>query len=69
MSATPDLSTLFNSIVNAIITVIQELANALAANASLIATVVFLGVVTYVIVRYGTGLFRRIVGVFRGLLP
>ncbi|MEM4866016.1 MAG: hypothetical protein QXY09_05965 [Acidilobaceae archaeon] len=69
MSAAPDLGALFNSIVNAIVTVIQELANALAANASLIATVVFLGVVTYVVVRYGAGLFRRIIGVFRGLLP
>jgi len=55
-----------NDILNAILTAIQDIlgniAQAIADNASVIATLIVVGGLTYAVVRYGTRLFRSVTG-------
>lgn len=67
MSTPLDLSGVITNILNAIVTIISEFAQALANNASVIATLVFAGVMVGVLYRYGSRIFRSITGWFRGL--
>jgi hypothetical protein len=67
MSETPSLSDAITAVINAIVTIIQEVANTVSANASVIATVLVIGGLGLALF----GLFRRIApsvtGFFRGL--
>jgi len=55
-----------NDILNSVMTAIQDIlgnaASVIADNAETIATLVVLGGLTASVVRYGTGIFRRITG-------
>lgn len=67
MSTPPSLSTILNEILNAIQTILYEVAHAISENASVIATALVLGGLVYALVRYGGTWFRGITGWFRGL--
>ena len=62
-----------NDILNSILTAVQDIlgnvASAIADNASVIATLVVLGGLTYAVVRYGARIFRGIAGWVRGVVP
>jgi len=55
-----------NDILNATLTAIQDIlgniAQAIADNAGVIATLIVVGGLTYAVVRYGTRLFRSVTG-------
>ena len=67
MSTPPSLADILSQVLNALQTIIYQIAAAVAENASVIATVVVLGGLTYTVMRYGTRIFRGITGWFRGL--
>ena len=67
MSTPPSLADILSQVLNALQTIIYQIASAIAENASVIATVVVLGGLTYAVMRYGTRIFRGIVGWMRGL--
>jgi len=55
-----------NDILNSILTAVQDIlgnvASAISDNASVIATLVVLGGLTYAVTRYGTRIFRQVAG-------
>jgi len=55
---TTDLTTVLNSMLTAIGNVLSGIANAIAQNATLIGTVVVMGVAFYALYRYGGRVFR-----------
>ena len=65
MSTPPGLETILTNILNAIQTIIGEVASVIAENASTIATLMVLGGLVMVLVRYGSRIFRGITGWFR----
>lgn len=65
--STPSLADILDSILQAVQTVIYQVSNAIAQNAGVIATVVVTGMLTYVLVRYGTRLFRGVTSIFRAM--
>ena len=66
--ATPaTLADILNQVLNALQTIMYEVAAAIAENASVIATVVVLGGMTYLVYRYGSRIFRGVTGWLRGL--
>jgi len=67
MATPPSLADIMTAVLNTIQTVLYEIASAVAENAGVIASVVVLGAITYMVVRYGTRMFRGVVGFFRGL--
>jgi len=67
MSTPPSLADIMSQILNAVQTVIYQVASALAENASVIATVIVLGGLTYAIVRYGRRIFSGFTSFLRGL--
>jgi len=60
-----------NDILNAFLTAVQDIlgniATAIADNAGIIASIVVLGGLTFVIVRYGTNIIRRMTAMFGAL--
>lgn len=67
MSAPPDLGTILTDILNAVQSVIGAVASAIASNAGTIGTVIVLGALTYLVVRYGARVFRNVTGWLSGL--
>jgi ABC-type multidrug transport system permease subunit len=68
MSATvPSLADVLTNILNAVTTILYEVTKAIADNAGVIATVLVLGGLAFVFMRYGTRVFRSVGGWFRGL--
>jgi len=65
--ATPvyTLADVMNNILVALQDILGEVAKTIAENAGVIATVLVLGGLTYVLVRYGARIFRGIAGFFR----
>jgi len=68
MSTPPSLETILTEILNALQTIMYEVASAIANNASVIATAVVLGGIAFMVMRYGTRIFRGVTGWLRGLL-
>jgi len=67
MSTPPSLVDILSQVLNALQTIIYQIASAIAENASVVATVVVLGGLTYAVMRYGTRIFRGITSWMRGL--
>jgi predicted PurR-regulated permease PerM len=67
MSAPPSLSDILTAVLNAIQTIMYQVASAIADNATVIATALVLGGLVFVMFRYGTRIFRGLTGWFRGL--
>ncbi|MEM2446860.1 MAG: hypothetical protein QW734_09400 [Candidatus Bathyarchaeia archaeon] len=67
MSTPPSLSDILTQVLNALQTIMYEVASAIANNASVIATAVVLGGVVFLVMRYGSRLFRGVTGWLRGL--
>jgi len=61
------LADIMTNILTAIQDVLGEVAKTIAENASVIASVIVLGGLAYVMVRYGSRIFRGVSGFFRGL--
>ena len=62
---TQAITQMFNALVTAIATTVQAIANWITENADLIASLVMLGLIIAVVVRFGRRAFEAI----RGLLP
>lgn len=58
------VSTVFNDLFNALLSIVDQIALAIQNNASLVATIVILGAVVGVIVTFG----RRLINWFRGFM-
>jgi predicted PurR-regulated permease PerM len=69
MSSTtsPSLSDVLNSIMNTIVTVLQNVVNVISQNASTIATLLVTGGLVFLVVRYGRRIFSGISDLLRGL--
>ena len=67
MSTPPSLADILTAVLNAIQTIMYQVATAIADNASVIATALVLGGLVFVMFRYGTRIFRGLTGWFRGL--
>jgi len=61
------LADVLGQILNTLQTIIYQVAAAVAENASIIATVVVLGGLTYMVCRYGSRIFRGVSGWLRTL--
>jgi len=61
------LADIMTNILNAIQDILGNVASVLAENASTIASVLVLGGLAFMMVRYGSRIFRGIAGFFRGL--
>ena len=61
------LADVMQNILTAIQDTLGEIAKVLAENASVVATVLVLGGLSYAMVRYGSRIFRGLTGFFRGL--
>jgi len=64
--STPTLSDILNGILSAIQSILYNVANAIAENAGVIATVVVIGGITYFVLRYGSRMFRGLTSMLRG---
>ena len=60
------LAEVLNSILSAIQDILYYVAKAIADNASVIATVVVIGALAFLVMRYGTRIFGGITGWLRG---
>lgn len=60
------LAEVLNSILSAIQDILYYVAKAIADNASVIATVVVIGALAFLVMRYGTRIFSGITGWLRG---
>jgi hypothetical protein len=67
MSATPSLSDVANAILNALASVLQAIVNFVSQNASVIATVIFMGGLIYLLLRYGRSIFSGIFDWLKGI--
>jgi len=56
------LQDILNAILTAVQDVLGNVASAIADNASVIASIVVLGALTFMVVRYGSSIFRRLTG-------
>jgi len=65
MSTPISLGDILSQVLDALQTILYEVARAIAENASVIATAVVLGGLTYFLVRYGSRMFRGITGWMR----
>jgi len=66
-TTTPSLSDVANSILNALASVLQAVVNFVSQNASVIATVVFMGGLIYLLLRYGRSIFSGIFDWLKGI--
>ena len=67
MSAAPTLSDVLNSIMNTIVTVLQNVINVISQNAGIVATLLVTGGLVFLVVRYGRRIFGGISDLLRGL--
>jgi len=67
MATPPTLADILSAVLDTIQTVLYEIAHAVAENAGVIASVLVLGAITFMVFRYGTRIFRGVMGWFRGL--
>ncbi len=67
MSSTPSLSDVATGILNALASVLQAVVQFISQNASVIATVVFMGGLIYMLLRYGRSIFSGIFDWLRGI--
>jgi hypothetical protein len=67
MSTPPPLADILTAVLNAIQTIMYEVASAIADNASVIATALVLGGLVFVMFNYGSRIFRGLTSWFRGL--
>jgi len=61
------LADVLTNILTALQDILYYVANAIAENASVIATVVVIGAIAFLVMRYGTRIFRGVTGWLRGL--
>ncbi|WP_174591890.1 hypothetical protein [Methanocella conradii] len=66
MSSAPTITTVVTDVFNSILTIVDQVAQTIAANAGVFAQVLIVGGIAYVVYRFGTGLVRRLAGLFRG---
>ena len=67
MSTPYTLSDVMGRVLDALQTILYKIADAIATNAEIIATVIIVGGVTYAVYRYGSRLISRIAGFFRAV--
>jgi hypothetical protein len=67
MSTPPALSDILTQVLNALQTIMYEIASAIAENASVIATAVVLGGIAFLVMNYGARIFRGVTSWVRGL--
>jgi len=67
MATPPSLADVLTQILSAIQTILYEVATGIANNASTLATVVVLGAIAFLVMRFGSRMFRGVMGWFRGL--
>jgi hypothetical protein len=67
MSTPPSLADILSAVLNAVQTILYQIATTIASNATVIATVIVLGGLVYVVWRVGSRVIRPIMGWFRGL--
>ena len=67
MATPPSLADILGSVLNTIQTVLYEVASAIAENASVIASALVLGGIAFMVMRYGTRIFRGLSGWLRGI--
>ncbi|RLJ02099.1 MAG: hypothetical protein DRP11_03455 [Candidatus Aenigmatarchaeota archaeon] len=68
MSSPYTLADVLSNILTALQDVMYYVSSAIAENASIIATAVVLGGIAFMVMRYGTRIFRGLTGWLRGLL-
>jgi len=61
------LAEVLTQILTALQDILYYVASAIAENASTIATVVVIGAIAFLVMRYGTRIFRGVTGWLRGL--
>jgi len=61
------LADVLTNILNALQDILYYVSQAIADNASVIATVVVIGAIAFLVMRYGTRIFRGVTGWLRGL--
>jgi hypothetical protein len=67
MSTPPSLGDTIAQILGAIQTILYEVASGIAANAATLAEIVVLGGMAFIVMKYGTRLFRGVTSWFSGL--
>jgi hypothetical protein len=67
MATPPSLADILTQVLNALQTILYEVAKAIADNASVIATAVVLGGIAFMVMRYGSRIFRGVTTWLRGL--
>jgi hypothetical protein len=68
MSTPPSLADVLSQILSAIQTILYEVASAIADNAAIIATVVVIGALAYMTMKFGTRVFRGVTSWMRGMI-
>jgi predicted PurR-regulated permease PerM len=68
MSSPPSLSDVLNAIIDAINTILYQVATTIASNAATIGTVLVIGALAFFTMRYGSRIFRGVSRWFSGLL-
>ncbi|MBS7613617.1 hypothetical protein KEJ48_05175 [Candidatus Bathyarchaeota archaeon] len=67
MATPPSLADILTQVLNALQTILYEIASAIAENATVIATAVVLGGIAFMVMRYGSRVFRGVSAWLRGL--
>ena len=67
MSTPPSLSDVMTNIISSISGVIGAIATAIAANASVIGTIIVVGAVAVTVMAFGQKIFKGLSGWFKGL--
>jgi len=67
MSTAPTLNDVANAILNALASVLQAVVNFVSENAGVIATVIFMGGLIYLLLRYGRSIFSGIFDWLKGI--
>jgi hypothetical protein len=67
MSAATSLSDVLNSIMNTIVSVLQNVIGVISNNAGIIATLLVVGGLVFLTVRYGRRIFAGVTELLRGL--
>jgi hypothetical protein len=63
----PSLADVLTNILNAVTTILAEVTKAIADNASVIASVLVIGGLAFIFIRYGSRIFRTVSTLLRGL--
>lgn len=68
MATPPQLTDVLNQVLTGIQTILYDIASAIASNAQVIATVVVVGAIAFMVLRFGTRIFRGVTGWLRGFM-